>query len=212
MHVTSSSEMQVLLTTAVSAATVLYRPVNAALDSSPGLALALALLPLFLLFPLYYYQQKHPLNFAFLGLFTVCLSLSVGVACANTQGRILPWTNSICRSHCASLDNFHPGRIRMNPESFNCDVCGFSTHSSALILLRKVQPLPQTEELLHLLPKRGRRSNISALKQVLKPSSWKGLKVEQSTSHLGDSGMKTRPRSRTSEYKVNVPRHSIITY
>ncbi|CAD5183999.1 BI1-like protein [Musa acuminata AAA Group] len=80
---------QVLLTTAVSAATVLYRPVNAALASSPGLALCLAFLPLFLLCPLYYYQQKHPLNFLFLGLFTVCLSLSVGVACANTQGRIV---------------------------------------------------------------------------------------------------------------------------
>ncbi|RWW14459.1 hypothetical protein GW17_00021764, partial [Ensete ventricosum] len=39
--------------------------------------------------PLYYYQQKHPLNFLFLGLFTVSLSLSVGVACANTQGRIV---------------------------------------------------------------------------------------------------------------------------
>ncbi|RWW14460.1 hypothetical protein BHE74_00039830 [Ensete ventricosum] len=38
---------QVLLTTAVSAATVLYRPVNAALASSPGLALLLAFLPLF---------------------------------------------------------------------------------------------------------------------------------------------------------------------
>lgn len=38
------------------------------------------------MFPLYHYQQKHPLNFIFLGLFTVFLSLSVGVACANTQG------------------------------------------------------------------------------------------------------------------------------
>ena len=38
------------------------------------------------MFPLYLYQQKHPLNFLFLGLFTLCLSLSVGVACANTQG------------------------------------------------------------------------------------------------------------------------------
>ena len=37
---------------------------------------------------LYHYRQKHPLNFVFLGLFTVCLSLSVGWACANTQGYI----------------------------------------------------------------------------------------------------------------------------
>ncbi|RZR76960.1 hypothetical protein BHM03_00001886, partial [Ensete ventricosum] len=41
------------------------------------------------LYPLYHYRQKHPLNFLFLGLFTVCLSLSIGVACANTQGRIV---------------------------------------------------------------------------------------------------------------------------
>ncbi|URE42062.1 Transmembrane BAX inhibitor motif-containing protein 4 [Musa troglodytarum] len=44
--------VQVLLTTAVSAATVLYRPVNTALASSPGLVLALALLPLFCATPI----------------------------------------------------------------------------------------------------------------------------------------------------------------
>ena len=44
--------VQVLLTTAVSAATVFYRPVNAALASSPGLALVLALLPLFCATPI----------------------------------------------------------------------------------------------------------------------------------------------------------------
>lgn len=38
------------------------------------------------LIPLHHYQQKHPLNFVFLGLFTLCLSLSIGVACANTEG------------------------------------------------------------------------------------------------------------------------------
>ncbi|OAY78510.1 BI1-like protein [Ananas comosus] len=80
---------QLLLTTAVSAATVLYSPVNALLAGSPALALALAFLPFLLLFPLHHYQQKHPLNFVFLGLFTICLSLSVGVACANTQGKIV---------------------------------------------------------------------------------------------------------------------------
>eukprot|EP00262_Sarcandra_glabra_P009842 TRINITY_DN244_c0_g1_i1.p1 TRINITY_DN244_c0_g1~~TRINITY_DN244_c0_g1_i1.p1 ORF type:complete len:242 (-),score=17.89 TRINITY_DN244_c0_g1_i1:266-991(-) len=80
---------QLLLTTVVSATTVLYSPINNLLTESTGLALGLAIAPLFLMFPLYYYQQKHPLNFIFLGLFTVCLSLSVGVACANTQGKIV---------------------------------------------------------------------------------------------------------------------------
>lgn len=80
---------QIVLTTAVSTATVLYAPINNLLSGSPGLALILAFLPLLLMCPLYHYQQKHPLNFLFLGLFTVSLSLSVGVACANTQGRIV---------------------------------------------------------------------------------------------------------------------------
>lgn len=38
------------------------------------------------LWPLHVYQQKHPLNFVFLGLFTASLSLTVGVTCANTDG------------------------------------------------------------------------------------------------------------------------------
>lgn len=80
---------QVVLTTVVSAVTVLYTPVNDLLRGSPGLLLFLAILPLILLWPLHVYQQKHPLNFIFLGLFTVTLSLTVGVSCANTEGRIV---------------------------------------------------------------------------------------------------------------------------
>ncbi|XP_068663220.1 BI1-like protein [Aristolochia californica] len=80
---------QLLLTTLVAGFTVLYTPINEALRGSPGIALGLGILPLFLMCPLYYYQRKHPLNFIFLGLFTVCLSLSVGVACANTKGKIV---------------------------------------------------------------------------------------------------------------------------
>ncbi|KAK8937432.1 BI1-like protein [Platanthera zijinensis] len=80
---------QIVLTTAVSTATVLYAPINNLLSGSPGLAFVLAFLPLLLMCPLYHYQQKHPLNFLFLGLFTASLSLSVGVACANTEGRIV---------------------------------------------------------------------------------------------------------------------------
>ncbi|KAL9254519.1 BI1-like protein [Drosera capensis] len=41
------------------------------------------------LVPLYAYQQKHPHNLIFLGLFTACLSVTVGVACANTEGKIV---------------------------------------------------------------------------------------------------------------------------
>uniref|UniRef100_A0A0D9WGB4 BI1-like protein n=1 Tax=Leersia perrieri TaxID=77586 RepID=A0A0D9WGB4_9ORYZ len=80
---------QLLLTTAVSALTVLHPTLNATLSSSPTLALVLAVLPFVLMVPLYHYQHKHPHNFVYLGLFTLCLSFSVGVACANTQGKIV---------------------------------------------------------------------------------------------------------------------------
>nr|ACG36210.1 transmembrane BAX inhibitor motif-containing protein 4 [Zea mays] len=80
---------QLLLTTAVSALTVLHPTLNATLSDSPGLALVLAVLPFILMIPLYHYQHKHPHNSVFLGLFTLCLSFSIGVACANTQGKIV---------------------------------------------------------------------------------------------------------------------------
>jgi hypothetical protein len=35
------------------------------------------------------YHQKHPVNLIILGVFTVSLSISVGVSCANTDGKIV---------------------------------------------------------------------------------------------------------------------------
>ncbi|KAK6913856.1 Bax inhibitor 1-related [Dillenia turbinata] len=80
---------QVVLTTVVSAVTVLYSPVNEVLRGNPGVLLFFLFLPFVLLWPLYIYQQRHPLNLVFLGLFTACLSLTVGVTCANTDGQIV---------------------------------------------------------------------------------------------------------------------------
>lgn len=80
---------QIVLTTLVSLVTVLYSPINETLRGNSGLLLFFAFLPFFLLWPLYIYQQKHPHNLIFLGLFTACLSVTVGVACANTDGRIV---------------------------------------------------------------------------------------------------------------------------
>ncbi|KAA3480903.1 BI1-like protein [Gossypium australe] len=42
-----------------------------------------------MLWPLHVYHQKHPVNLIILSLFTVSLSLTVGVSCANTDGRIV---------------------------------------------------------------------------------------------------------------------------
>ncbi|EPS68151.1 hypothetical protein M569_06622, partial [Genlisea aurea] len=80
---------QILITTAVSAVTVLYAPVNDLLRGSPGLMMFLIFTPFILMWPLYIYRQKHPLNLVFLGLFTTSLSLTVGVSCANTEGYIV---------------------------------------------------------------------------------------------------------------------------
>jgi hypothetical protein len=80
---------QMVLTTLVSFATVLYAPVNEMLRGNSGLLLFMVFLPFILLWPLHVYQQKHPLNLVFLGLFTASLSLTVGVTCANTDGKIV---------------------------------------------------------------------------------------------------------------------------
>ncbi|XP_051125964.1 BI1-like protein [Andrographis paniculata] len=80
---------QILMTTAVSAATVLYAPINDLLRGNSALLLFLVFTPFILLWPLYAYKQKHPLNLVFLGLFTLSLSLTVGVTCANTEGWIV---------------------------------------------------------------------------------------------------------------------------
>lgn len=80
---------QILLTTLVSLVTVLYAPINETLRGHSGILLFFAIVPLFLLWPLYIYQQKHPHNLIFLGLFTACLSVTVGFACANTDGKIV---------------------------------------------------------------------------------------------------------------------------
>ena len=65
------------------------------------------------LWPLYHYQQKHPQNFIFLGLFTVCLSLTIGVACANTEGMCVTFI-SFCFMWLSVLTDAygtHAGRI-----------------------------------------------------------------------------------------------------
>lgn len=80
---------QILLTTLVSSFTVLYSPLNLLLRGNSGLLLFLIFLPFILLWPLHVYQQRHPLNLIFLGLFTVSMSLTVGVSCAKTDGRIV---------------------------------------------------------------------------------------------------------------------------
>uniref|UniRef100_A0A2P2JNJ0 BI1-like protein n=1 Tax=Rhizophora mucronata TaxID=61149 RepID=A0A2P2JNJ0_RHIMU len=80
---------QLVITTAVSAVTVLSASVNDLLRGSPGILLLFCILPFIFGFALHVYHQKHPLNLILLGVFTVSLSFLVGASCANTDGKIV---------------------------------------------------------------------------------------------------------------------------
>lgn len=38
--------------------------------------------------PLYYYHQRHPVNYFLLGIFTITLAFAIGLTCAYTSGKI----------------------------------------------------------------------------------------------------------------------------
>ncbi|KAJ0982455.1 hypothetical protein J5N97_010710 [Dioscorea zingiberensis] len=83
---------QLLLTVAVAAVVVTVRPISHFfVSSTAGLVLYIFLIifPFILLCPLYYYHQKHPVNFLLLGLFTVAISFAVGMTCAFTSGKVI---------------------------------------------------------------------------------------------------------------------------
>ncbi|KAL4642287.1 hypothetical protein ACB092_02G004500 [Castanea dentata] len=84
--------IQMLLTTAVAATVVFFRPIpNFFTQTAAGLTvyIVICILPFILLCPLYYYHKHHPWNFFILMLFTVSISFGVGLACAFTKGRII---------------------------------------------------------------------------------------------------------------------------
>lgn len=81
--------IQIFLTAVVSAGVVFYDPVAVALTSSPAILIVLCILPFIFLCPLFYYHQRHPLNLLLLGLFTVSISLTVGIICAYTEGKVI---------------------------------------------------------------------------------------------------------------------------
>lgn len=74
--------VQLVLTTIVAGFVVMYDPIKEFFLQTPGLVLFLAFVPLIIMCPLYAYHQSHPLNLILLGLFTVTISLSVGISCS----------------------------------------------------------------------------------------------------------------------------------
>ncbi|CAM8979418.1 unnamed protein product [Rhodiola kirilowii] len=84
--------IQLLLTVAVASVVVFVHPIKTFFVTTPvGFALYIVLifLPFIALCPLYYYHQKHPVNFILLGLFTVPLAFVVGLTCAFTSGKVI---------------------------------------------------------------------------------------------------------------------------
>ncbi|RVW54686.1 Protein LIFEGUARD 4 [Vitis vinifera] len=81
--------VQLLLTIAVAAVVVTVHPIAYFFVSTgAGLALYIVLIfvPFIVLCPLYYYHQRHPVNYLLLGVFTVSLAFVVGLTCAFTSG------------------------------------------------------------------------------------------------------------------------------
>lgn len=84
--------IQLIATIAVAATVVSVRPIATFFVSSgAGLALyiVLIILPFIVLCPLYYYHQKHPVNYFLLGIFTLSLAFAVGLTCAFTSGKVI---------------------------------------------------------------------------------------------------------------------------
>ncbi|KAF7804725.1 BI1-like protein [Senna tora] len=83
---------QLLATIAVASVVVFVRPIaHFFVASGAGLALYIVLIitPFIVLCPLYYYHQKHPLNYLLLAIFTITLAFAVGLTCAFTSGKVI---------------------------------------------------------------------------------------------------------------------------
>lgn len=83
---------QLLLTVAVASVVVFVPPIpRFFVSTTPGLVLYIVLIfiPLITLCPLYYYHNKHPLNYFLLLIFTVTMAFPVGLSCAFVSGKVI---------------------------------------------------------------------------------------------------------------------------
>ncbi|KAM3335684.1 hypothetical protein ACQJBY_029901 [Aegilops geniculata] len=84
--------LQLLLTAAVAVVFVRVHSIPRFFVSSYaglGLYVFVLVFPFIVLCPLSIYRQKHPVNLLLLGVFTVAISLSVGLTCAFTSGKVI---------------------------------------------------------------------------------------------------------------------------
>jgi len=84
--------VQLILTIAVGALVVTYRPISTFFVSTRGglaLYIVIIITPFIVLCPLSYYHQRHPVNYLLLAIFTASLAFSVGLTCAFTSGAVI---------------------------------------------------------------------------------------------------------------------------
>ncbi|GAQ83562.1 transmembrane BAX inhibitor motif-containing protein [Klebsormidium nitens] len=80
---------QILLTLVTVGTVVAVPTLRDFIVNTPGLYLVLAISPIILIFPLACYSQSHPLNLVLLAVYTIALSLSVGVIASFTAAPIV---------------------------------------------------------------------------------------------------------------------------
>ncbi|KAJ8458946.1 hypothetical protein OPV22_031872 [Ensete ventricosum] len=85
--------LQILLTIAVAGVVNFVEPVRSFLLSHTTASLVVYILiiisPFLVMLPMIYFRERHPLNLFLLTLFTICISLAIGMACANSKGKIV---------------------------------------------------------------------------------------------------------------------------
>ncbi|XP_039140282.1 protein LIFEGUARD 4-like [Dioscorea cayenensis subsp. rotundata] len=85
--------IQLLLTVAVASAFIFVRPISVFLFAGTPVSWAVLILiiiaPLITMFPMFYFQERHPINVFLLGLFTIFMACSIGLACATKSGKVV---------------------------------------------------------------------------------------------------------------------------
>ncbi|XP_057801002.1 protein LIFEGUARD 2-like [Salvia miltiorrhiza] len=84
--------IQLLLTIAVAAIVVTVHPISlffATTGAGLALYILLIIIPFIVLWPLYYYYQRHPVNYFLLAIFTLSLAFVVGLSCSYTNGKVI---------------------------------------------------------------------------------------------------------------------------
>ncbi|KAG1368686.1 protein LIFEGUARD 4 [Cocos nucifera] len=85
--------IQILLTIAVACVVIFVPAISRFLLAQTPASLAVFILiiiaPLLVMLPMTYFRERHPINLVLLMVFTICISLTVGLACATRSGKVI---------------------------------------------------------------------------------------------------------------------------